>query len=284
MSKFTQYYYLMRFDKPVGILLLLWPTLWALWIAAEGVPDLDVLIIFILGVIVMRAAGCIINDLADRNFDRNVPRTRYRMITSKKVRLSEAVGLTVLLLSCALILVLLLRPLVLKLALVALFAVIMYPFMKRVTYFPQVFLGLTFSWSIPMAFVAQKNTIDVVAWLLFISAAIWVVIYDTMYAMVDREYDIKIGIKSTAILFDDFDRGIIGCLQCMVVLSQILVGLRLELGLYYYLGIMIASMLFIYQQYLIKDRIPAKCLQAFLNNQWYGMVVFLGFHLHYTLN
>lgn len=283
LIKLDQYLRLMRFDKPAGILLLLFPALWALWIAAEGVPDLDVLVIFILGVILMRAAGCVINDLADRDFDRHVPRTRYRMITSKKVKLSEGIGIVFILLFCALILVLRLNPLVFKLALIALCAVVIYPFMKRLTYFPQIFLGLTFSWAIPMAFAAQKNTIDIVAWLIFISATIWVVIYDTMYAMVDREYDIKIGIKSTAILFDDADRVIIACLQFMVVLSQILIGLRLELGLYYYLGIATASMLFVYQQYLIKDRIPVNCLRAFLNNQWYGMVVFLGLYLHYML-
>jgi 4-hydroxybenzoate polyprenyltransferase len=271
----------MRLDKPVGILLLLWPTLWALWIAGEGHPDLDVLIIFIFGVIVMRSTGCVINDLADRNLDRHVQRTRHRPITSGKVKPIEAMGLTTVLLMCALVLVLNLNDLTFKLSLVAVPLAIIYPFMKRFTYLPQVFLGLAFAWAIPMAFAAQTNSIPEIAWLLFITTVLWAVVYDTMYAMVDREDDIKIGVKTTAILFDDADRTIIASVQVLILLSQILAGSKLELGRYYYAGIAIASLLSIYQQYLIKDRIPENCFRAFMNNQWYGMVVFVGLYLHY---
>ncbi len=282
-NRLVQYYYLIRLDKPVGILLLLWPVLWALWIAAEGIPDPDVLIIFILGVIVMRSAGCVLNDLADRNLDRHISRTRDRPITSGKVKIPEAIGLTTVLLLCALILVLNLNDLTFKLSFVAVFLAIIYPFLKRVTYLPQVFLGLAFAWSVPMAFAAQTNSIPEIAWLLFITTVLWAVVYDTMYAMVDKEDDIKIGIKSTAILFDDADRIIIGSIQLMVLFSQILTGTKLELGKYYFIGIALASLLSIYQQYLIKDRIPENCFRAFLNNQWYGMIIFAGLYLNYML-
>jgi len=281
-SRLVQYYYLIRLDKPVGILLLLWPVLWALWIAAEGTPDLDVLFIFIIGVIIMRSAGCVLNDLADRDLDRHISRTRDRPITSGRVKPLEAVSLTAVLLLCALLLVLNLNDLTFKLSFVAVFLAIIYPFLKRVTYLPQVFLGLAFAWSIPMAFAAQTNSIPAIAWLLFITTVLWAVVYDTMYAMVDKADDIKIGVKSTAILFDDADRIIIGSIQLMILFSQILAGTRLELGTYYFTGIALASLLSVYQQYLIKDRIPENCFQAFLNNQWYGMIIFAGLFLNYT--
>ena len=280
-DRLVQYYYLVRLDKPVGILLLLWPVLWALWIAAEGSPDFDVLIIFILGVIVMRSAGCVINDLADRNLDRHIPRTSNRPITSGKVKPLEAIGLTIALLSCAVFLAFNLNSLTFKLSFIAALLAIIYPFMKRVTYLPQVFLGLAFAWSIPMAFAAQTNTVPEIAWLIFITTVLWAVVYDTMYAMVDKKDDIKIGIKSTAILFDDADRVIIGSIQLMILFSQLLIGAKLDLGRYYYTGIAIASLLSIYQQYLIKDRIAENCFRAFLNNQWYGMAVFAGLYLNY---
>ncbi len=280
-NRIIQYHYLIRLDKPAGILLLLWPVLWALWIAAEGHPDLDILFIFILGVVVMRSAGCVLNDLADRNLDRHVLRTRDRPVTSGKVKPLEAMGIAIALLICAVILVLNLNGLTFKLSFVAVFLAIIYPFMKRVTYLPQVFLGLAFAWSIPMAFAAQTNSIPDIAWLLFIITILWVVVYDTMYAMVDKADDIKIGVKSTAILFDDADRAIIGSIQLMILFSQILTGTRLELGKYYFIGIAFASLLSVYQQYLIKDRIAENCFRAFLNNQWYGMIVFAGLYLNY---
>ncbi len=280
-NRLTQYYYLMRLDKPIGILLLLWPTLWALWIASKGAPHLDILIIFVLGVVVMRSSGCVLNDLADRNFDRHISRTRDRPITSGKVKFYEAMGLFTVLLFCALILVLNLNDFTFKLSFVGVFLAIIYPFMKRVTYLPQVFLGLAFAWSIPMAFAAQTNSIPDIAWLLFITTVLWAIVYDTMYAMVDRVDDIKAGIKSTAILFDDADKIIIGLIQIMILFSQILAGYKLELGKYYFTGVAFASLLSVYQQYLIKDRIAKNCFRAFLNNQWYGMVIFTGIYLNY---
>ena len=283
-NRLVQYYLLMRLDKPIGILLLLWPTLWALWIAAEGYPDLNVLIIFIFGVIIMRSTGCVINDLVDRNLDRHVQRTRHRPITSGKIKPIEAMGLTIVLLMCAVVLVLNLNALTFKLSFVAVPLAIIYPFMKRVTYLPQVFLGLAFAWAIPMAFAAQTDSVPEIAWLLFITTVLWAVVYDTMYAMVDREDDIKIGVKTTAILFDDADRTIIAFIQILILLSQILTGVKLELGKYYYAGIAVASLLSIYQQFLIKDRIPENCFRAFLNNQWYGMVIFAGLYLHYMFD
>lgn len=282
-DRLIQYYYLIRLDKPVGILLLLWPVLWALWIAAEGPPDFNVLIIFIAGVVIMRSAGCVMNDLADRDLDRHIQRTKGRPITSGKVQPLEAISLTLVLLTIAVILVLNLNSLTFKLSFVAVLLAAIYPFMKRVTYLPQVFLGLAFAWSIPMAFAAQTNTVPEAAWLLFITTVLWAIVYDTMYAMVDKQDDLKVGVKSTAILFDDADRIIIGFIQLMILSSQILIGTKLELGRYYFAGITIASLFFVYQQYLIKDRMPEHCFRAFLNNQWYGMVIFAGLYLNYMI-
>lgn len=282
-NRLIQYGYLVRLDKPVGIILLLWPALWALCIAAEGIPSFDVLIIFVSGVIIMRSAGCIMNDIADRDFDRHISRTRTRPITDGKIEPAEALCLVFALLLCALILALNLNDFAFKLSFIALLLAVIYPFMKRFTYLPQLFLGLAFSWSVPMAFAAQNSYIDTSAWLLFMMSVLWVVVYDTMYAMVDREEDIRIGLKSTAILFDDADCIIIGVLQLIILLTQILIGYQLDLGMYYYIGIAFASLFFIYQQYLIKDRIPQNCLRAFLNNQWYGMAVFIGLYMDYIL-
>lgn len=280
-DRLIQYYYLTRLNKPAGILLLLWPVLGALWIAADGPPDLDILIIFMLGVVIMRSAGCVFNDLIDRDLDRHVSRTHDRPITSGKVTPREAIDLTIILLIAAIILVLNLNIFTCKLSFVAVFFAAIYPFMKRITYLPQIFLGLTFAWSIPMAFAAQTNSIPNIAWLLFIMTVLWAVVYDTMYAMVDKADDIKIGIKSTAILFDDADQIIIASIQLMILFTQILIGTKLELGKYYFIGIGVASLLSVYQQYLIKDKITENCFRAFLNNQWYGMIVFAGIYLNY---
>ncbi len=281
-DRLIQYTYLTRLHKPVGILLLLWPALWALWIAAEGLPNVNVLITFVLGAIVMRSAGCVINDLADRELDRHVRRTHLRPITSGTVTTAEALGLVVLLLIVAAILVTHMNFLTFKLSFIAVLLAIVYPLMKRITYLPQVFLGLTFGWAVPMAFAAQINTLPEIAWLLYITTVLWAVVYDTMYAMVDKSDDLKIGIKSTALLFDDADRLIIGIIQSMILCSQILIGSKLELGLYYYAGVLVASLLSLYQQYLIKDRIPKHCFQAFLNNQWYGLAIFVGLYMEYA--
>ncbi|MBI4005445.1 MAG: 4-hydroxybenzoate octaprenyltransferase [Gammaproteobacteria bacterium] len=283
-DRLYQYIQLTRLNKPIGIFLLLWPTLWALWIAAEGVPDLQILYIFILGVVLMRSAGCVINDLADRNLDIHVARTQNRPIAAGKIMPQEAMVVVAILIFSSLILVLNLNPLTLKLSVVAVVLAIIYPFMKRYTYLPQFFLGLAFGWAVPMAFAAQTNTLPLVAWLLLFTTVLWAVVYDTMYAMVDREDDIKAGIKSTAILFEDADRVIIGVIQLLVLFALVMVGNSSELGKYYYAGIAIAAVLSIYQQFLIKDRIPEHCFTAFLNSNWFGATVFTGVFLHYHFN
>ena len=280
-ERLYQYAKLVRLDKPIGIFLLLWPALWALWIAAEGTPDIIVLLIFILGVILMRSAGCAINDFVDRDIDTHVMRTQERPIASGTVTPREALEVAMLLIITAFILVLFLNSLTLKLSFVAVVLAFIYPFMKRITYLPQFFLGLAFAWSIPMAFAAQTNSVPIIAWLLLLAAVLWAVAYDTMYAMVDRDDDIRIGVRSTAILFDDADRFIIGCIQLLVLLALIMIGQRIDMSQYYYAGIAAAAIFSLYQQFLIKDRIPENCFRAFLNNNWFGATVFAGIFCHY---
>lgn len=270
------YVQLMRLDKPVGTLLLLWPTLWALWLAAKGMPSLDVLLIFVLGVVVMRAAGCVINDYADRNFDGHVERTRHRPLVTGRIKPRSALLLFASLCLAALILVLFTNALTIYLSLGALALAATYPFMKRHTYLPQVVLGAAFAWSIPMAYAAQTGTVPVSAWLLYTVTVLWTVAYDTAYAMVDRDDDIKVGIKSTAILFGSSDRMMIGVLQILAVLGLTLVGDQEQLGFFYFVGVMGAMLLFIYQQHLIRLRYREDCFRAFLNNQWVGLIVFAG--------
>jgi len=276
-----QYYLLTRLNRPVGIYLLLWPTLSALWIAAEGVPQWSVLVVFTLGVILMRSAGCVINDYADRKIDPNVERTVDRPIASGKVSSREALILFSALSLLAFILVLFMNDLTIYLSFGGIILAAVYPFMKRYTYLPQVFLGAAFAWAIPMAFAAQMGSIPAVAWILFIATVLWATAYDTMYAMVDRNDDIKIGVKSTAILFGDMDRVIIAIIQVMIFVSLIMLGQRLELGAYYYIGLGIASGFAGYQQYLIRKRERDKCFKAFLNNHWFGLVIFLGIVFNY---
>ena len=284
-KRLYQYAYLMRLDRPIGIFLLLWPTLWALWIAAEGVPDTPILIIFILGVVVMRSAGCVINDLADRDIDLHVDRTRNRPLAAGKVSFKEALGVAVVLLLFAFALVMCLNAFAIKLSFVALALAILYPFTKRYTYMPQLFLGLAFGWAVPMAFAAETGTLlPLPGWILLMATILWAVVYDTMYAMVDREDDIRLGIKSTAILFEDADRGIIAVIQILVLLALVLAGSRLEFSRVYYEGLAVAACFSLYQQYLIIDRIPQRCLRAFKNNNWFGAAVFAGIFLHYQLN
>lgn len=280
-QKIMPYVKLMRLDKPIGILLLLWPTLSALWIAAEGVPDFKVLIVFVLGVIVMRSAGCVINDYADRNIDGLVLRTKDRPIVSGEVTAKQALILFAGLSLFAFILVLLLNTMTILLSVVALLLAASYPFMKRYTYLPQIFLGAAFGWAIPMAFAAQSETLPPVAWLLFLANILWATAYDTFYAMADRNDDLLAGIKSTAILFGDDDRLIIGMLQFSFILVMLLIGTQLEMGFTYYLAIVIVLFLFAYQHYLVKERQPAHCLQAFLNNNWVGAALFVGIAAHY---
>jgi len=280
-ARLGDYACLMRLNKPIGIFLLLWPTLWALWIASDGHPDRNILVIFVLGVVLMRSAGCIINDYADRDLDRHVSRTRDRPLTSGRVTTREAKILLLVLCLAALVLVLQLNTLTILLSPVALLLAAIYPFMKRFTHLPQVFLGAAFGWSVPMAFAAQTGSVPQIAWLMFLATLLWATAYDTLYAMVDREDDLALGIKSTAILFGDSDREIIGIIQIMVLLCLLMIGLQAELGLIYYAGVILAGLLAVYQQRLIRYRTREGCFKAFMNNNWFGMVIFLGILFDY---
>ncbi len=280
-ERVTQYYYLTRLHRPIGILLLLWPTGWALWVAAGGWPDWSVLLVFLLGVVLMRSAGCVINDFADRDFDPQVSRTRERPIASGRVTPKEALWLFAGLCLLAFLLVLSMNRLTIYLSFVAVALAAIYPFMKRYTYLPQVVLGMAFGWSIPMAFAAQTGEVPRIAWLIYVINVLWSVIYDTMYAMVDREDDLRAGVKSTAVLFAEADRVIIGILQAFMLLGLVLLGGQLELSMAYYAALAVAAGLFLYQQYLIRDREPAACFKAFLNNNWLGFAVFAGLFLSY---
>ncbi len=282
-ERLIQYALLMRLNRPIGILLLLWPTLWGLWIASEGNPDGLVAFVFVTGVILMRSAGCVINDFADRKIDPQVQRTRNRPIASGKVSAKEALILFAVLCLTAFLLVLLMNRFTILLSFVAVLLAASYPFMKRYTYLPQAFLGAAFGWSVPMVFAAQTGEVPQVAWLLFTGVVVWAMVYDTMYAMVDREDDLRIGVKSTAILFGEADRVIIGGLQLTLLVILLLVGQQLKLGLYYYAGLVAASGFGVYQQYLIHQREPVKCFKAFLNNNWFGAIIFAGLFLHYIL-
>lgn len=280
-DRLYHYALLTRLNKPIGTFLLLWPTLWALWIAAEGFPDLHVFIVFFLGVFLMRSGGCVLNDFADRGFDAEVKRTRTRPIAAGNVTPGEALCVAATFIIIAFLLVLTLNRLTVQLSVVGIILAAIYPYMKRYTYLPQFFLGLTFGWGIPMAFAAQTNTVPQIAWLILIANVLWSVVYDTIYAMVDRDDDLRIGVKSTAILFDDADRVIIGGIQILLIIVLVLTGRQLELGVYYFFGVTIACALAIYQQYLIKDREREGCMRAFLNNNWFGAIIFLGIFLDY---
>ncbi|MDH5190953.1 MAG: 4-hydroxybenzoate octaprenyltransferase [Gammaproteobacteria bacterium] len=282
-ERLFQYALLMRLDKPIGILLLLWPTLWALFIAGEGHPDGLVLFVFVTGVILMRSAGCVINDYADRKIDPYVTRTRERPIASGKISSKEALILFSVLCVSAFVLVLFMNKLTIMMSFVGAFLAATYPFMKRYTYLPQPYLGAAFGWAIPMAFAAQTGEVPVVAWLMFIAVVLWATAYDTMYAMVDRRDDLRIGVKSTAILFGDADRIIIGLIQLTLIWVLILVGRHLEFGIFYYMGIVVAAGMAGYQQYLIYKREPEKCFRAFLNNNWFGVAIFGGITCQYYL-
>jgi len=276
-----EYYILTRLNKPIGIFLLLWPTLWALWIASEGHPDPLVLAVFVSGVVLMRSGGCVINDYADRNIDPYIERTYNRPIAAGRVSPHEALVLFAVISLAAFCLVLLMNTLTIMLSFVAVVLAVVYPFLKRYTYLPQVVLGVAFGWAVPMAFAAQTGAIPQVAWLLLTATVLWATAYDTMYAMVDRDDDLKVGVKSTAILFGDMDRHIIGIIQTLVLLSLFMVGKNLELSYLYYAGLVTAAIFAGYQQILIKDRINELCFVAFLNNNWFGFAVFAGIALHY---
>lgn len=272
----TPYWQLMRFDRPIGTLLLLWPTMTALWIAANGHPSSTHIFIFFFGVVVMRAAGCVINDWADRNFDPHVSRTRQRPLARGAIPAQHALALFIGLMFIALSLVIQLNSMAIQLSVVAALLATIYPFMKRYTYWPQVVLGMAFGMGIPMSFAAVQETLPPVAWVLFITNLLWTVAYDTEYAMVDRKDDLKAGIKSTAILFGDADRFIIGVLQAMTWFGLWLAGLRANLAWPYFVSLFVVAALFVYQQYLIYRRKPEQCFRAFLNNNWVGLTFFVG--------
>ena len=280
-DKFKQYLLLIRLNRPIGIFLLLWPTLWGLWIASEGFPNTKILVVFLFGVFLIRSAGCILNDIIDKDFDKFVARTQNRPLASDKLSSMEAFIVAISLIFIAFLLVLTTNTLTVQLSFVAVILAGTYPFLKRHTYLPQFFLGLTFGWSIPMAFAATTNSIPKIAWLLLIANILWAVVYDTIYAMIDREDDLKIGIKSTAILFDDADIFIIGLIQSLVLIALIVIGQQASLNTIYYFSLIIGGCLFLYQLYLIRNRDPKKCMQAFLNNNWFGLVVFIGLFINY---
>ncbi|MFT7286723.1 MAG: 4-hydroxybenzoate polyprenyltransferase [Halieaceae bacterium] len=282
--KFSALLQLIRWNRPIGSLLLLWPTLWALWIAAEGVPDLKLLLVFTLGTVLMRSAGCIINDLADRNFDGGVTRTQGRPLVTGEVSVPEAVAFFMLLCLLAFGLVLSTNLMTVLLSVPALALASCYPLMKRYTHLPQVVLGLAFSWSIPMAFAAQRETLPPALWLLFAGNLLWTVVYDTKYAMVDRKEDLLLGVKSTAILFGESDRMVIAVLQVLCLASLGLAGRQFGLSEPYYLGLLVAAGLFVYHLYLIRDRDEAACFRAFKHNSWVGFTVFAGIVAHYALS
>lgn len=275
------YIELTRFNRPIGSYLLLWPTLWALWIASDGIPDLKLLAIFILGVFLTRSAGCVINDFADRKIDAHVKRTSQRPLATGRINSKEALTLFAVLMILAFVLVLFTNTMTIIMSLGGLFLASLYPFMKRHTHLPQVVLGAAFGWAIPMAFTAVNESVPTIAWLIYIAKILWTVAYDTMYAMVDRDDDIKIGVKSTAILFGDLDKVIIGILQFITLLILFLVGRELHMSSPYFIGLTFAAALFCYQQVLIKDRDRDRCFKAFLNNHYAGLAVFAGIFAHY---
>ncbi|MBL0673264.1 4-hydroxybenzoate octaprenyltransferase [Aeromonas hydrophila] len=275
------YVQLARIDKPIGTLLLLWPTLWALWLAADGLPDLWTLLVFVVGVFLMRSAGCVINDYADRNFDGHVKRTAGRPLPMGKVKPREVLALFAVLALISFALVLTMNPLTIGLSFAALLLAVCYPFMKRYIPIPQLVLGMAFSWSIPMAYAAQANALPTVAWLVFLANLLWTIAYDTQYAMVDRDDDLKLGLRSSAILFGRHDKRIIGALQLLTLLILLLVGQLSELGSSYYWSLLAAAALFVYQQRLIRERQREVCFQAFLNNNYVGALIFAGVVINY---
>lgn len=280
-SKLILYAQLIRFEKPIGFYLLLWPTLWALAIAANGAPDGWILFVFVSGTFLMRSAGCAINDYADRDLDLNVARTRERPLTSGKITTREALAVFAVLALLAFLLVLSLNRFTIILSFAGILLAASYPYMKRFHYLPQVHLGAAFGWAVPMAFAAQTGGLPKQAWLLYVATLLWAVAYDTIYSMVDREDDLKLGVKSTAILFGEFDRLMVGIFQAMFITALALVGLDLGLSVVFYLGLVVAVLLLGFQQFLIADRVPAHCFIAFLNNHWVGAAIFAGIIGHY---
>jgi len=284
LTQLRNYGKLMRIDKPIGIWLLLWPTLWALWLAGEGHPDPSLFVVFMLGVFVMRSAGCVLNDYVDRKIDPYVERTRTRPIASGVVAPNEALILFLALALIAIGLATMLNRPARMLAIVGAVLTIAYPFIKRYISIPQFVLGLAFGWAVPMAFAAQTGATPQLAWLVFGSAVIWAIIYDTFYAMVDREDDRRIGIKSTALLFGEVDLFVIAGMQLVMLAALIFIGARADLGFWYFLSVAVAACLMAYHLWLARDRQPAGCFAAFLHNHNIGLVIFIGVVLHYTFS
>ena len=282
-SKIKGFIELTRINKPIGSLLLLWPTYWALWLAAQGIPDLNVLIVFTLGVFLMRSAGCVINDFADRKIDGQVKRTQHRPLATGVISSKQALILFFSLLIISLGLVLTMNSLTVALSFAAVALAASYPFMKRYTHLPQVVLGAAFGWSIPMAFAAQSNQLPLICWILFGANLTWTVAYDTFYAMVDRDDDLKIGVKSTAILFGRYDRIIIGGLHILTMICLVAVGIIAELHLVYYGALVIATLLFVQQQWQTTTRDRDACFKAFLANNRVGAVIFSGIAASYAV-
>jgi len=282
-ERLVLYARLVRLDRPIGIFLLMWPALWALWIAGAGKPPWEIVLIFVAGVVLMRSAGCTVNDFADRDLDGQVARTQGRPLAAGLIGSREALGVFLVLSLAAFGLVLFLDWRTVALSVVALGLTVLYPFMKRYTHMPQLFLGAAFGWAVPMAFTAVVGSVPASAWLLFAATVVWALVYDTQYAMVDREDDLKVGIKSTAILFGRYDRLIIGLLQVLLLGLLAYVGYLIGRGLWYAVGLGVAAVLAVRHQYLIKDREPAACFRAFLDNNYLGMVVFLGLVADYGL-
>ena len=280
-TRLGYYWLLVRADRPIGIYLLLWPALWALWVAAEGVPPWWILIVFILGTALMRSAGCAINDYADRELDGQVARTAQRPLAIGLISPREAVAVFVVLSLIAFMLVITLNARTIAFSFVAVALAAIYPFTKRYTHMPQLILGVAFGWAVPMAFTALRNQAPPVAWVLFAATVIWALIYDTMYAMVDREDDLKVGIKSTAILFGRFDRLLIGALQISMLILLWQVGQMAGRGAVYQIALLAGAGLFLYHQWLIRGRERQACFRAFLHNNYFGMLVFMGLLLDY---
>jgi 4-hydroxybenzoate polyprenyltransferase len=281
MDRLGLYARLVRLHRPIGIYLVLWPTLWALWIASQGKPDLLILVVFLLGTVLMRSAGCAINDYADRHIDGHVARTKDRPLAAGQVSPREAVAVFAVLSLISFALVLLLNTFTIQLSVIGAFLAASYPFTKRITHLPQAYLGMAFGWGIPMAFAAQTGEVPLAAWVLFFANVFWSLVYDTMYAMADREDDLKIGVKSSAILFGRFDRLIIGLLQALVLTLLLFAGLSFGLGRFYFAGLAIAAVLSVYEQWLIRHRDPRRSFEAFLHNHYVGMAVFAGIALDY---
>lgn len=278
-----EYVLLTRMHRPIGTLLLLWPVLWALWIGGDGIPDFKVLLVFVLGTFLTRSAGCVINDFADRDFDPHVRRTRERPLAARRVSPYEALGLFVVLMLVAFVLVLQLDALTIRMAVVGAGLAITYPFFKRFFPAPQLYLGIAFGWGVPMAFAAQLGEVPRVGWLIFLVTVTWAGVYDTLYAMVDRDDDRVIGIRSTALLFGEMDRVAIGVMQLIMLWGLLLVGQGMGFGRAYWAGLAVATLLFAWQQWLARDRQRDACFEAFLNNNYVGFAIFVGIAAEYAL-